>query len=242
MIFDKIKSRLWMCCSILESIYFNFYYLPLRQAIKLPIILYRPKLLKMDGDVILEVPLDGVRFGMIRLGKYTVSLYPNTGFVYENHGGKIVFKGRCDIGNASALSIGNKAEVVFGDRFCASASFKLTSYCRIEFKDKVRCGWDCLFMDTDFHRLTMTDGTASPKGYGPIYIGTGCWFGMGTIVQKNTILPSYCVIATRSLLNHKYNIPEKSLIAGSPAVLKKIGVYRDIDNDWIDYSETLSLS
>lgn len=236
-ILDKVKSRLWICRSILKSIYFNFHYLPFSQAVRLPIILYKPSFLKMSGEVALEVPQGGVRFGMIQLGKYTVSLYPNTGIVYENHGGRIVFKGRCNIGNASALSVGNNAEVVFGDRFCATASFKLASYCGIEFDSKVSCGWNCLFMDTDFHRLTIDDGSASSKGFGRIYVGKGCWFGTGVVVQKNTVIPPYCVIATRSLLNHKYDIPEKSLVAGSPAVLKKTGVYRDIDNDMIDYSE-----
>lgn len=241
-IINKVCSRLWMLRSLPKSVYFNFKYLPFCQAVKLPIILYKPKLLKMAGEVILDVPRGGVKFGMIKLGNIMVSLYPNSGIVYENHGGRIIFKGRCSIGNSSALSVGKKAEVIFGDRFCASTSFRLTSYCGIEFKDKVSCGWDCLFMDTDFHRLTMADGSASPKGYGKIQIGKGCWFGTGTIVQKNTYLPPYCVVAVRSVLNHKYDIPEKSLVAGSPAVLKKTGVYRDIDNDVIDYSDMLRLS
>ena len=65
------------------SLYFNFHYLPLRQAIKLPIVLFRPKLLKCKGEVILGS--DIIKTGMIQLGEHLVSLYPQKGMVWENH-------------------------------------------------------------------------------------------------------------------------------------------------------------
>ncbi len=43
---------------------------------------------------------------MIRLGQFGVTLYPNTGVVWENHGGKVIFKNKCSIGNSSAISMG----------------------------------------------------------------------------------------------------------------------------------------
>ena len=98
--------------SILPSVYFNFHYLPFSQAIKMPILLYKPKLLKLKGDI--KIGEGKIKFGMIRLGFPTVSLYPNTGIVYENHGGTIVFNGKCTIGNNSAISIGSKGCVEFG--------------------------------------------------------------------------------------------------------------------------------
>lgn len=36
----NLWNKRWMLRSILYSLYFNFHYLPLKQAIKLPIILY----------------------------------------------------------------------------------------------------------------------------------------------------------------------------------------------------------
>ena len=77
---------------------------------------------------------------MIRLGFPTVSLYPTQGIVYENHGGTIVFNGLCTIGNNSAISIGTKAIVKFGDRFAASTTLRLTAYNHISFSDNV-CFW-----------------------------------------------------------------------------------------------------
>lgn len=86
----KLWNKRWMFRSILYSLYFNFHYLPIKQAIKLPIILYKPKLLKCKGKIQI---LGNVKTGMIQLGKYTVSLYPNSGIVFENHGGSIIFNG-----------------------------------------------------------------------------------------------------------------------------------------------------
>ena len=93
---------------ILYSLYFNFRYLPFKQAIKLPIVLYKPHLLKCKGTIVIN-PIDGkITFGMIRLGFPGVSVYPNNGITWENHGGTIIFKGKCVIGNDSYLSFGEK--------------------------------------------------------------------------------------------------------------------------------------
>lgn len=51
----NILTKLWnnrrILRSILPTIYFNFHYLPFSQAIRLPILLYKPRLLKMKGNV-----------------------------------------------------------------------------------------------------------------------------------------------------------------------------------------------
>ena len=94
---------------ILHSIYFNFHYLPIKQAIRLPIILYKPELLSLKGKIIIES--NDIHFGMIRLGFRNVGIYPNTGITYENRVGTIIFKGKCFIGNSSAISIEKKAEL-----------------------------------------------------------------------------------------------------------------------------------
>lgn len=45
----KIYAKRWMLRSILPTIWFNFHYLPFRQAVRLPILLYKPKLLACKG-------------------------------------------------------------------------------------------------------------------------------------------------------------------------------------------------
>lgn len=177
----KIWNNRRIFRSILYSIYFNFHYLPFNQAVIIPILLYKPRLFKLNGNIKIEG--GKVRFGMIRLGFPTVSLYPNTGIMFENHGGTIRFNGQCRIGNNSYLSIGSKAIVEFGDRFSATTTLRLASYNKIVIGDNTSFGWDILIMDTDFHKLTKETGGFS-RSFAPIYIGANNWFGNGCRIMK----------------------------------------------------------
>ena len=71
----------WILRSMPYTLYFNFHYLPFKQAIKLPILLYKPKLLKCKGRIRIE---GEVKIGMIQLGKYNVYLYPNTVIIFPS--------------------------------------------------------------------------------------------------------------------------------------------------------------
>lgn len=106
----KFEIALKILRSLFFSIYFNFKYLPFDQAYKLPILLFKPKLLKCKGKI--TIKSDNIKFGMIRLGWDSVSIYyPNNkyGIIFENHGGEIIFEEDIIIGSGSALSIGSTA-------------------------------------------------------------------------------------------------------------------------------------
>ncbi len=75
-ILRKLWDYRWALRFLPQSLYFNLHYLPFNQAIKLPILLYKPHLLKMKGKIILS---GRITTGMVRLGKFSVSLYPNNG-------------------------------------------------------------------------------------------------------------------------------------------------------------------
>ena len=174
---------------------------------------------------------------MIKLGVFGVSIYPNRGIMIENNG-TIIFKGQCYIGNDSYISVGKSGTLIFGDGF--SASLKIACYDTIDLSKDVHCGWECVFMDTDFHRMKFIDGRESPKAYGPIRIGDGCWFGFRSIVQKNTLLPNRTTVASNSLINKIYDIPEVSIIAGQPAKLVKVGICRDMKDNMVVYNNECS--
>ena len=67
----RISTLFRLLRSLPASVYFNFHYLPLRQAVKLPIMLYKPRFLELKGTVRIEG--DNIRTGMIQLGFPTVS-------------------------------------------------------------------------------------------------------------------------------------------------------------------------
>jgi acetyltransferase-like isoleucine patch superfamily enzyme len=220
--------------SIPYSIYFNFHYLPFAQACKLPILLYKPKLLKMDGEVKIET--EKVHFGMIQLGNLYVPLFPYIGIVWENHGGKVIFKGKCRVGNASAISIGKTGNIIFGNNFIASSGLKLVSYHHIEFAENVRLAWECIVMDTSLHKLKDLDGNQLGKGYGSILIGKNNWIPTRCIVLNGTRTPDYCIFGAGSILKKDYSRnPTHILMAGNPLTVKRTGVWRDADDDSIEY-------
>ena len=218
--------------SIFSTIYFNFKYLPANQAVKLPILLYKPKFIKLKGSFSIA-SLD-VKFGMIKLGFPDVSIYPNTGIIIENHGGKCVFWGSCRIGNASAISIGDQGYVSFGDDFKATANLKLVCYHYIQFKDRVRVGWDNVIMDTDLHTMVKLSGGYT-KGFGPVLIGNDNWLGLRCTVLKNTTTPNFCTVGSNSVLNRKYDYEPYVMIAGNPCTKKIDGIYHDVKDDIITY-------
>lgn len=231
-ILRKMWANKWILRSIFSSIYFNLYYLPLKQAVKLPILLYKPRFININmGEV--KITSSNIRFGMIRLGFPQVCIYPNSGIIWDNRG-ICVFHGSCAIGNASAISIGKTGHVEFGNSFGASTAFRLISYYKVTFHDNVLLGWENIVTDTDFHKLTKLSG-GNTKGYAPISIGKDNWFGMKCIILKGTHTPDYCTVGANSVLNKKYDYPKYSIIAGNPAKLKASGYWRDQNNNQIEY-------
>lgn len=70
--------------AFLPSLYFNFRYLPFRQALKMPVWINKPHLHEMRGKIIIDAL---VRTGMIRLGGFGGHMYPNNGIHITQWGG-----------------------------------------------------------------------------------------------------------------------------------------------------------
>lgn len=219
----------------LYSLYFNFHYLPLKQAVKLPVVLFRPKLLKCKGKISIES--ESIKTGMIQLGEHLVSIYPKARIIWENHGGHVIFKGKCIIGNSSAISIGAKGICEIGDNFRATSGMKLTSHYRIKFSENVLVAWEVIIMDTSFHRLKDMEGNFKNKGYGAITIGKNNWITTRSIILSGTKTPDYCTVGAGSILNKDYSdFPTHILLAGNPVEVKAKELWIDLDDfDITDY-------
>lgn len=232
--FDFIycMGKLRTLLALIPSLFFCIRYLPFKQAIKIPIIIYNPHLYCLKGKIQIISPK--ITFGMIRLGLFVTNQYPNSGIRWYNQG-TIVFKGNVAIGANSAITLLRKDSYVeFGANFGNVTSLRLNCDYRIIFKENVRIGWDVSIMDSSMHRLKNIDGEFISKGYDEIYIGANTWIGSQCIVLQGARLPDYTVVAAHSLVNsHVNTIPSYSLIGGSPAKFIKNGVWRDINDDKI---------
>lgn len=207
-IFGKIWRYRSLLRYLLHSLYFNFRHLPFHQAFHLPILLYKPYFVNLSGNIIID---SDVKFGMIRLGEFNTCLFPNSGITIENRG-KIIFKGRAQIGNDSVISIGKKGVLTLGDNFIATTHFKLVCHYSVIFGTNTLIGWNNLVSDIDFHFLTNIETGKKTKPYGPIYVGTNVWIANGCKLYKNTSIPDYCVIGADTILHSPIECPPYSTI------------------------------
>lgn len=225
-IFTRLRNWLW-------SVYFNFHYLPFHQAKLLPIRFHKPKFINLAG----KVRISGrVWKGMITLGEHQHGLYPDGGFIFENNGGEIVFDGRINIGGNSAFSIGKYGKLVMEGSLNSITGLKIVCYHYIHIHENCRIGWDVMMMDTSFHPLKSMDGAFISKGVAPIILSHDTWISTRCLVTQGAKTAPYTVLAANSMLNKAFSEPYV-LLAGSPATIKKRGVYRDMGYDMIDFSK-----
>ena len=233
----ELLKKLWRNRNILrslpQSVYFNLHYLPFKQAVKLPILLYKPDLLRMKGRV--RIDCDHISMGMIRLGFRTCSIYPNNGIVGENLGGTVVFKGKCIIGNDSALSLGEKTTVTFGADFKNTASLKLVSYRGIIFGSHARLGWGALVMDTNFHPLYDMKKQVYKRASGPIEIGDYNWFGTQCKIMHSVKTPERCIFGMNTVVTRNCEMKSYCVMGGSPVKVLSENVMRDYEHDVEQY-------
>ncbi len=227
-IVKKIHKNIPVLRSILTTIWFNFHYLPFRQAIKLPILLYKPKLIQCDGKIILKRP---AKYGMIRLGFHVTSIYPNTGITWENKGGTVRFNGHASIGNDSYLSFGRKTTVEFGDDFISSAGLKLISYREMKFGNHTSLGWEVLIMDTNFHPLFDLNKKVYKKASGSISIGEYNWFGTQCKIMHSVHTPDRCIFGMGSVVTRNCEMKSYCVMGGNPVKILSENVIRDYDHD-----------
>lgn len=221
--------------AFLPSIYFNFKYLPFKQAKRLPILVYKPHFLQLSGKVAIES--DKLYFGMISLGFPTTAVYPNSGITIRNKG-KIIFKGKCHIGNDCYVIIGKHGCIEFGDDFRVTGGVKMVSECGMTFGKHARFGWGGVAIDTNFHPLYDMEKKKFKRAFGPIHIGDNNWFGMNCLIMPGVTTPDYCIFGARTIVTRGGSYESYCVHGGSPVKVLSRNVKRIIGQDTVkDYTQ-----
>lgn len=226
----KILKLIGKLPELFRSLCFCLHYLPFRQAVRLPILLHKGKILSWKGKVVIEA--DKISYGMIQMGFRTCSLFPDNGISWENHGGTVVFKGRAIIGNNSYLSIGPKGVLTIGDDFIVTAGLHIVTYRSITFGEKTRLGWNTLFMDTNFHPLYDMEKKRYKKASGPIEIGDCNWIGTNCKVMHSVTTPPRCIFGMDSVITRSSEMESYCVMGGSPLRILSRNVIRDYDHEF----------
>ena len=219
---QKIKKLLAIVLAIPRTIYFNFRYLPIAQAMRLPIGLATNVRVRnmYRGGIVIDAP---VRTAMIRVGFHQVDaicIYSLKTILNIPKPGKWVLKGEAHIGHGAIISCVGGVMTV-GDNFAISGSTSFVCYKEITIGRDVQFAWDSLVMDSDAHKIYDSDGGRLNEDK-PIVIGDKVWLACQNTLLKGTVIGSNCVVGACSLLNKAYN-EDGVIIAGSPArVVKQI--------------------
>lgn len=229
----SIKKLIKFLPYLPQTIYFNFHYLPFRQARKMPILLYRPHLCKCKGSVVIESAK--IYTGMITLGTHRCRVYPNSGFHWLNEGGKCLFKGSANIGNDSYVCIvGKNAFLSLGNNFQNTGGMKIACYRETVFDEHALIGWGVKIMDTPFHKLKTLDGLSLPSNNKGIHIGKNNWIATDTLILPGAGTPDFCTVAARSVLRNDFsNEMSHIMLAGNPLSIKKCGVWMDEKDNYV---------
>ncbi|MBP1839113.1 acyltransferase [Formosa algae] len=203
----------------IKTLYFNFKYLPFKEAVKLPVFLSRHVCLKkIKGKVIIN---SKIRTGMIKIGFGDVSIFDNKkSRTILKLTGTIIFNGNTDIGHGACLSIGGVLEL--GNNFNITAESSIICSKNIKFGDNVLMSWECLFMDSDLHTIIDEKGNVinSPKS---IIIGDNVWIGCRCTLLKGSRIANGSIIGAGSIITNDISM-DSGLFVGSPARLIKKGL------------------
>lgn len=230
----SISYTLSLIRCFIPSLIFCFRYLPVKQAVKLPILVFKAHLVDFGGKVRIECK--HIEFGMIRLGQFAVRSYPDTGIHWSNKG-EIVFKGKCLIGSNSHIVCGPQGHIEFGDDFKTTSTMRLVSMCSITFGKSTRVGWETTIMDTSFHPLYDMKRECFKRAYGPIKIGDYNWFGTRCLVMHSVETPERCIFGATTVVTRGGKYEPFCVHGGSPVHVLSRDVMRVYGQDIItDYS------
>lgn len=220
----KITQVLKILANLPWTLRFNFHYLPLSQALKLPIVFYvRPTFQILKGKIILDI--NEVRPNIIRLGDSMSPIIPRKVFIWQNDG-VVKFKGKCVIAHNAFISCRKGAEIEFGDEASFNFGCRIISFNKMHFGNKSRVSWECTFIDTDFHLLIDEVSNKALPMTMPITIGYGTWIGHNCIISKGSRLPKNSIVSSGSVVKGKFK-KENTIIAGNIATVIDEGYIRD---------------
>lgn len=229
--------------SLILSLIFNFHYLPFKQAIRLPILLYNPifnrlrrgrgSIFSLKGKVIINSK--NISYGMIQLGPLLTTSHHNAGFIWANEG-TVVFTGKAFL--AQGCAIRNSGVLEFGHNVLMNANSKILCFYHIKIGNVVRISWDSLICDTNFHPLKKISTGEKNKPYAEVIIGDKVWIAQKTLVLAGTKIDESCIVSGGSIVTKRLSAAPYSIIANSPSEVVSTGkYYRDFDDDGCKYEK-----
>ena len=207
-----------------KTLFFNFYFLPFRQAIRLPIVLPRKTTIWgwRHGRIEIHGP---IRTGMINFSTHQLEQCSREARTFINlYRGTVVFNGSCAFGRGVTLNVAYGGRCVFGRNIQIGHHSRIICRKSIVVGNDIQCSWEVQIMDTDFHYLHDLSSRIVRNNTLPIMIGDRVWIANRVSILKGVVIPNGCILSIGSIVkrvpeNNVYS--ENSILAGSPAMCIK---------------------
>lgn len=196
---NKMMYKTFFEVSWLKTIYFNLRYFPIKQAVMLPVFIYKhTDLYETKGKIIIDC---SIKTGIVKVGVpecYTLDMKNKRTKWKVN--GIVKISGKLIIGNGSVIRVMDKNSLLsFGKNCIISGGTSIICKERIEIGDNSLLSWDILMMDTDYHHIIDTSGTIINQAK-PISIGDHVWIGCRCTILKGIEISDNVVIAANSTI------------------------------------------
>lgn len=210
--------------SLFYSIYFNFRYLPIKEARKIPILISWDTMCRIKGKIIIQN--SDIRFGMIHLGVAGGSYGKGRGLknsLIVKEGAYLRFSGICHIASGFSINVEENAQLVIGKDFSANYNLTISVETDIDIHDSVLIGWNCTIIDADGHDILNKEKTIINKA-SKIEIREHVWIASNVSILKGTYLAKDSVVGYGAVICDSFEEPS-CVIVGVPGKVAK----RDIE-------------
>ncbi len=218
----------------LKTFWFNFKALPLKQALRVPILLSWNVKVHSVGRITILGPITP---GLISIGVIKIDPWEtNSDQIIFSNEGRITFGGRTKIHPGVRLAVLPNAELTLGDRVLFGCKSRIVCSRSITLGHDVRFSWEGQIFDTDFHFLTnLKTGHVSHRQR-PVVIGDNVFIGNRCTIGKGTVIPNGSVVSCCSKVSGDHSAEgENLLFVGNPAQV--VGSGYSMGNSWFPESE-----
>lgn len=133
-------------------------------------------------------------------------------------GGTVCFNGKVKIGSACRICCNEKGNIIFEDGVNITGRTAVVSDNRITIGKDSLISWDCLLMDTDFHKVIYQGKSVNNSK--AIYLRDHVWIGCRSTILGGADVSESSIVAAGSILTKPFD-EENILLGGNNRVLKK---------------------
>ena len=213
-----MKTRLKLFFPYLYSMLFCLRYLPLRQALHIPVLIHPS--VRVKGLQRGAISFCGhLKHSMLIFGfPGTIGTSNCQSLISISHGGRLTVYDGVNMARGTRIVIGTKGQMTIGRHFWCNGDCFFNCTTNITIGDDNMYGWSINFNTNDGHHV-YENGKQKPME-GDIVIGNHVWIASYCHITKNTRIANDCVVAQNSLVNKRFE-NAMCLIGGMPAKLLK---------------------